>query len=53
MKDEILRHKGSIQAIEGIPDHIKASTRPPGKSSNATSLTWLLTAVHTLTKANR
>ena len=24
MKDEILRHKGSIQAIEGIPDHIKA-----------------------------
>ena len=23
MKDEILRHKGSIQAIEGIPDHIK------------------------------
>ena len=24
MKDEILRHKGSIQAIEGIPEHIKA-----------------------------
>lgn len=24
MKDEILRHKGSVQAIEGIPDHIKA-----------------------------
>ena len=24
IKDEILRHKGSIQAIEGIPDHIKA-----------------------------
>jgi ribonucleoside-diphosphate reductase alpha chain len=24
MKDEILRHKGSIQGIEGIPDHIKA-----------------------------
>ena len=23
MKDEILRHKGSIQAIPGIPDHIK------------------------------
>ena len=23
MKDEILRHKGSIQAIAGIPDHIK------------------------------
>ncbi|MDB9834724.1 ribonucleoside-diphosphate reductase subunit alpha [Candidatus Poseidoniaceae archaeon] len=23
MKDEILRHKGSIQAIEGIPGHIK------------------------------
>ena len=23
MKDEILRHKGSIQGIEGIPDHIK------------------------------
>tara|TARA_B100001121_G_scaffold46743_2_gene40216 strand:- start:3882 stop:6272 length:2391 start_codon:yes stop_codon:yes gene_type:complete len=23
MKDEILRHKGSIQAITGIPDHIK------------------------------
>ena len=23
MKDEILRHKGSIQNIEGIPDHIK------------------------------
>ena len=23
MKDEILRHKGSIQAISGIPDHIK------------------------------
>ena len=23
MKDEILRHKGSIQAIEGIPDQIK------------------------------
>jgi ribonucleoside-diphosphate reductase alpha chain len=23
MKDEILRHKGSIQAIEGIPEHIK------------------------------
>ncbi len=23
IKDEILRHKGSIQAIEGIPDHIK------------------------------
>lgn len=24
IKDEILRHKGSIQGIEGIPDHIKA-----------------------------
>ncbi|MED5496060.1 MAG: ribonucleoside-diphosphate reductase subunit alpha, partial [Candidatus Thermoplasmatota archaeon] len=24
LKDEILRHKGSIQAIEGIPDSIKA-----------------------------
>ncbi len=24
LKDEILRHKGSIQAIEGIPDNIKA-----------------------------
>jgi ribonucleoside-diphosphate reductase alpha chain len=24
MKDEILRHKGSIQDIDGIPDHIKA-----------------------------
>ena len=23
MKDEILRHKGSIQAISTIPDHIK------------------------------
>jgi len=53
MKDEILRHKGSIQAIQGIPEHIGNSTRPPGKSSNATCLTWLLTVVHTLTKANR
>ena len=24
IKDEILRHKGSIQGIQGIPDHIKA-----------------------------
>ena len=28
MKDEILRHKGSIQAIPGIPDHIKELYKP-------------------------
>ena len=29
MKDEILRHKGSIQAIAGIPEHIKELYKGP------------------------
>ena len=36
MKDEILRHKGSIQAIPGIPDHIKELYKT----------TWELSLIH-------
>ena len=52
MKGEIIRNKGSIQPIEGIPDHIKAPIRPPGKSHKSRYSTWQQTVEHTSTNLN-